>query len=372
MFNLGKGVQECTKTSLLTAVGKFGQRNLVELDAALTSDDLPIASHDFNLWRVTSQIDKLVREMHSQDVLNAPVIIREVLNAKISNCHSVTNDRVMSVEQLMDKAFSQNSSATIFLDCREFEAHIIVAWLSHRPRYYQKVILVFYTFRYHDGDHFVRMIEQANPAPGWRKVVAVMPMIFPNELARLANELNLNQDREEDLFIAGKIWLDSILAQSIRVVAVQILMARITYDQLGDTADPQVVRAFMADHAAVRLALYIKEDPAVRERHPHLKLATLTRCYDFSAELKNGERAEFGNSFLEGREERRETDERRYIRDGYGKPGNAAALADWVTSDRSEDDMAVWEWRNIGIEREVDARCPHLDVLERNSRTMGY
>lgn len=51
------------------AVGKFGQRNLVELDLALTSDDVPIASHGFNLWRVTSQLDKLVRVMHSQDVL---------------------------------------------------------------------------------------------------------------------------------------------------------------------------------------------------------------------------------------------------------------------------------------------------------------
>lgn len=199
-----------------------------------------------------------------------------------------------------------------------------------------------------------------------------MPMIFPNELVRLANELNLNQDKEEDLFIAGKLWLDSILAQSLRVVAIQILMVRITYDQLSGIADPKVVRAFMADHAAVRLACYIKEDPGVRERHPHLKLATLTRCYDFSAELKNGERAKFGNSFLERIEERRETDERRYIRSGYGKPSNAVALADWVTSDRSEDDMSVWEWRKLGIEREVDARCPHLDVLECNSHTMGY
>lgn len=130
----------------------------------------------------------------------------------------------------MDKAFSQNCRATIFLDSHEFEAHIIAAWLSHRPRYYQKVILVFYPFRYSGGDHFVRMIEQANPAPGWRKEVAMMPMIFPNELVRLSNELKLNEDKEDDLFIAGKIWLDSILAQSIRVVAVQILMDRITFD----------------------------------------------------------------------------------------------------------------------------------------------
>nr|BAB16129.1 riorf10 [Rhizobium rhizogenes] len=66
MYNLGKRVQECTETSLLAALGEIGRRNLSELDAALSSDDVPIASHDFNLWRVSALPDQLVR--HSRQM----------------------------------------------------------------------------------------------------------------------------------------------------------------------------------------------------------------------------------------------------------------------------------------------------------------
>lgn len=101
----------------------------------------------------------------------------------------------------------------------------------------------------------------------------------------------------------------------------------------------------------------------MRKIRPYLKLSTGTRCYDFSAPRDNGERMEFCIDFMTGREMEREIDERKYIRRGYGTPGNAAAIADWVIFDRSEDDLSLWEWRNQGIHCEVD-HCPHLDVIE--------
>lgn len=59
-------------------------------------------------------------------------------------------------------------------------------------------------------------------------------------------------------FEAGKLWIDSILRQPIRVVAVEIVMAMVTCEQLGDNTESDVIRAFLADFAAVRLAAYLK------------------------------------------------------------------------------------------------------------------
>ncbi|MCM2452797.1 agrocinopine synthase [Agrobacterium vitis] len=362
MYNLGKGIQECTETSLLSAVDKLGKRNLVELDAALCADEVPIASHDLSLWRIADVPRKPIREFHSTEVVGKTVVIREVLNANVSDSYVATGDTIQTVDYLLERVFQENDGATVFLDCREFEAHIVAAQLSHRPRYHQKVVITFYTFKYASGEHLVESIEKANPATGWRTTVALMPILFPEELSRLAKGLNLSEDKEDDLFEAGKLWIDSILRQPIRVVAVEIVMAMVTCEQLGDNTESDVIRAFLADFAAVRLAAYLKNEVVVRTK-PHLKLATLTRCYDFSVELENMERAEFNFDFLSGRARRRETDERRHIRRGYGIPGNAAVGADWVMSDRPEDDMAYLEWLAVGIRRQVDHCAPHLDLL---------
>ncbi|MGV1963862.1 MULTISPECIES: glycerophosphodiester phosphodiesterase family protein [Rhizobium] len=362
MYNLGKGVQECTETSILTALGE-GNRNLCELDVALTRDNMPIVSHEFNLWRVTTLPDKPIREMPYREIENVPVIIREISEGRISDSYVVTNDFVPFLEPLLDNVFKVNPVATVFLDGRQFEAHIITAWLSHRPRYHQRVVLLFYTFKYSDGDSFVDAVKGADPAPDWRQTIALMPAIFPHELPRLAKLLHLDDLAVEDLYAAGRAWIDSILKQTMRIVAVHIVFAGVKSDQLGQCTNPEVIRAFNEDHAAVRLAYYVKEDPDVRKMHPCLKLMAVTRSYDFSDQLEHGGRAEYGIDFMTGRAVKRETDERKHIRRGYGTPGNAAAMADWVISDRPEDDMAVWEWRKRDIHRNVDHRCPHLDVI---------
>nr|QEG97126.1 hypothetical protein AgrTiCFBP2178_00001 [Agrobacterium tumefaciens] len=370
MYNLGKGVQECTETSLLTALGGMERRNLSELDTTLTSDNLPVVSHDFNTWRISTLPDRLIRELHSADVKNIPVIIREVSNGEITESYTVTNDIIPFLEPLLDKVFDVNPGATFFLDGRDFEAHIITAWLSRRPKYRQRVVLLFYTFEYSSGEAFFDAVKQVSPEPDWRETVALMPVIFPQELPRLAKLIDLSDIAVEDLYEGGKIWIDSMLRQPMRVVAVHIVMARVKPEQLGLCDKPEIVRAFNADYAAVRLAYYVKDNPEVRKMRPHLKLATATRCYDFSAQLENGEKAEFSINIRTGRPMPRETDERKYIRRGYGIPGNAAAIADWVISDRSEDEMSFWEWRNKGVPRRVDHHCPHLDVIEQDGKSV--
>nr|WML69206.1 agrocinopine synthase [Agrobacterium sp.] [Nicotiana noctiflora] len=341
MYNWGEGVQECTKTSLLTALGNAGKRNLSELDIALTSDSVPTAFHEFNPWRVTLLPDTSVRALHSSQIENATVIIRDVELGKHSQTYTTTKDTVPFIEPLLDKIFETNPNATIFLDGREFEAHIIVAWLSHRPRFHQRDALLFYSFRYSDGEAFVDAVREEGPALNWRKTVAVTPVLFPEELPKLASQIGLGDLNEEHLYQGGRAWINSMLRQEMRTVAVQIMMARVQFSQMSGSEDLTVVRAFNADRAAVRLAYYVKNDPEVRGRHPHLKLSTGIRAYVFSSKLADGHRAYFGIDFKSSRERPWETDQRKYIRRGYATPGNAAEIVDWVISDRLEDDMAI-------------------------------
>ncbi|QCL77583.1 agrocinopine synthase (plasmid) [Agrobacterium tumefaciens] len=362
MFNLGKRIQECTASSLLTALCKGG-RNLSELDVCLTLDNVPIVSHDLNTWRVSENLgDKLFNKIHSSAIKDVPVIIREVSNGVIQDQYLETVDHIPFLDELLRKVFSANPDATIFLDGRNYEAHVIVAWLSHRPEYHQRVVVLFYTFEYLNGAAFVDAILKAQPASDWRKSIALMPAVFPEELCRLACLRQVTEPTVDDLYLAGKAWIDSILMQDMRIVAIHVVFSRVTRNLLGQVIDKDVLLAFDSDEAAVRLAYYVKEDAMIRAKRPHLKFAAVNRCYDFAASLECGERGEFSIDIKTGRARRHETDERKHLRWRKGTPGNSATIADWVISDRSEDEMAVWEWRNQGIDREVSHLSPHLDV----------
>ncbi|MGN7714982.1 glycerophosphodiester phosphodiesterase family protein [Agrobacterium radiobacter] len=362
MFNLGKRIQECTASSLLTALCKGG-RNLSELDVCLTLDNVPIVSHDLNTWRVSENLgDKLFNKIHSSAIKDVPVIIREVSNGVIQDQYLETVDHIPFLDELLRKVFSANPDATIFLDGRNYEAHVIVAWLSHRPEYHQRVVVLFYTFEYLNGAAFVDAILKAQPASDWRKSIALMPAVFPEELCRLACLRQVTEPTVDDLYLAGKAWIDSILMQDMRIVAIHVVFSRVARNLLGQVIDKDVLLAFDSDEAAVRLAYYVKEDAMIRAKRPHLKFAAVNRCYDFAASLECGERGEFSIDIKTGRARRHETDERKHLRWRKGTPGNSATIADWVISDRSEDEMAVWEWRNQGIDREVSHLSPHLDV----------
>ncbi|NSZ77413.1 agrocinopine synthase [Agrobacterium tumefaciens] len=362
MFNLGKRIQECTASSLLAALGQGG-RNLSELDVCLTSDNVAIVSHDLNTWRVSEKLgDKLFNEIHSSKIKDVPVIIREVSNGIIQDKYLETIDHIPLLTEIFSKVFLANPDATIFLDGRNYEAHVIVAWLSHRPKYHQRVVVLFYTFEYPHGGAFVDAVLNAQPASAWRKSIALMPALFPEELCRLARLRQVTEPTVDDLYLAGKAWFDSMLMQDMRIVAAHVVFSGVTRNLLGQVVDKDVLLAFDSDQAAVRLAYYLKEDTMIRAKRPHLKFAAVTRCYDFAALLDSGERGEFSIDIKTGRARRHETDERKHIRWRKGTPGNSATIADWVISDRPEDEMAIWEWRNQGIDREVSHLSPHLDL----------
>ncbi|WCK69419.1 glycerophosphodiester phosphodiesterase family protein [Agrobacterium tumefaciens] len=364
MYNLGKGIQECTKKAILSAIGE-GRRNLCEIDIALTADGVPIVAHEFNVFRVAAlDEDKPVRKFLSHQIVGRPIIIREIENGKISETnYRVTDQTISTLEDILDSAIQVNPHATFILDGREDEAHLIVAWLSYRSAYFGKVALLFYTFKYTDGVHFVQLVESADPEPRWRQTVPLMPMLFPMEMVRIAKNLGHSHPTSDEIYEAAKRWIDSVLAQDICIFAVQTMLSYVSEDTLEDAATEDERLAYRASEASARLAYYVKFDRDVKKARPNLKLSTGTRTYDFSA-VTQGIRLQFHNEFFTGREETWDTDLRHYIRSRQGTPGIPLLhdLPDLVISDRSEDDMALLAWKNAGVERRVDVQAPHLDV----------
>lgn len=101
----------------------------------------------------------------------------------------------------------------------------------------------------------------------------------------------------------------------------------------------------------------------LRNVYPNIKISTGTRAYVYSTKVEStGKRNYYGINLHSSQPKICEKDQRKLIRQGYALPGNAAANADWVISDRPEDDIDIAEWRERGVEPRLHFRCPHYDT----------
>ncbi|MCF1450784.1 agrocinopine synthase [Agrobacterium vitis] len=356
MFDLGYGIQECTKSSILNAIREG--RHLIELDVAMTSDGVFIACHDFTPWRVAEVEEKTVREFHSSEIVGQPVIIREIVEGIVSDNDVVsTQDTICTIEDILNTAFAENPNITFFLDVREDEFHPFVSWISYFPQYLENVVVIFYTFKYRNPNSITAIIDNEGPADGWKEKVAIMPMIFPEELPRLAREQDRDPDDEDDLFAAGETWIDAVAQQGFRLIALQTVFTDVSYIQLDPGSAAQ--GAFKENQASARLASYVREGNYLKGMYPNLKLVNLTRSYDYSAKI-DGVRRYFNYKFREGREKEWESHEQKFIKRGYATPGNKNC--DIITSDRSEDDMAWLTWYAYGTAYGTNFNAPHLNI----------
>lgn len=369
-FNLGKGEQECSMPGMRNAVSMKSvfHSNFMEADMSFSFDKVPFVLHEFNLYR-TCEIDAQIQHMHSDDVKKYELLIRETRGRRHSK-KSVrrTGEHIPTCEEYFDGAIEDNPGVTILADARDAEAGLAVAWLSHRPKYHQNVALLLYSFQIQNVDEFVKLVNAANPAPDWRATVALIPCVFPEELPKLAKQIGRGDIEKEDLLAGGKAWINGFLKlnqpnERMRIIAMQSMISGVSCKQLPSSASDIVLRAFRSEEATMDLVSYIKHDPSVRAIFPHIKISTGTRAYVYSTKIKaTGKRNYYGINLHSSQPRLWEKDERRFIRQGYAIPGNAAAHADWVISDRWEDDIAIAEWKERGIYPSVHFRCPHYDT----------
>jgi hypothetical protein len=335
--------------------------NLVETDIVFTADGHPLIAHDFNSYRTTWLDERNWDQFMLDEVEHTPLLIRDVVSGKITSSYTVTSDTVVTLETYLRVAFETNPEATVFLDCHDFHAHRIVKWLSQRPHFRDKVVVLFYSFKYRSGEAFARAVDEEGTASNWRSEIALIPVLYPEELAPLARHFGAIDIEPRTLFDAGKNWIDSIMAEEMRTTAISVIMAGVPRhgNSTGRLIDP-ILQAFAADHAAIALAEYVK---AI---YPLTKLMSGTRSYAFSSDDGGSERAYSNFNFWTGRVEPWPTDDRKYIRQGYATPGNPIEGVDIMISDRSWDEMSLWQWRKIGVSREVSFDFPQLNTVTRH------
>lgn len=370
-FDLGKGVQECSMPGMLNAVSRDKKHysNFMEGDMSFSADKVPFVLHEFNLHR-TCEVDKQIQHMHSTEIKEYELLIRETRGGRHSE-HSFqrTGEQIPTCEEYFDGAIAANPGVTIFADARDGEAGLAVAWLSHRAhKYKNNVALLMYSFQMNNVEEFEKLVEAADPAADWRETVAIIPCVFPEELGKLAQLIGHKDLTIENLRAGGKAWIDGFLkldkpAERMRIIAMQTMMSGVTCEMLPENVSEKVLTAFRAEEAAMQIVNYIKTDTEVREIYPHIKISTGTRSYVYSTKIRSsGKRAYYGINLHSSRPVRWENDERRWIREGYALVGNAAKHAHFVISDRWSDDIAVAEWRELGIEPPLHFRCPHYDT----------
>lgn len=369
-FNLGKGEQECSMPGMRNAVAKTSEyhSNFMEADMSFSFDKVPFVLHEFNLYR-TCEIDQQIQHMHSDEVKKYELLVRETRGRRHSKTmFRKTGEKIPTCEEYFNGAIAENPGVTILADARDAEAGLAVAWLSHRPKFHQNVALLFYSFQIQNVEEFIKLVEASDPAPDWRKTVALIPCVFPEEMGKLATQIGRSNLEKSDLLEGGKAWINGFLKLNepdarMRVIAMQSMMSNVKCEQLPASVSETVLRAFRSEEAIMDLVDYIKTDPIVRRIYPHIKISTGTRAYVYSTKIKNtGKRNFYGINLHSSQPRIWENDDRRHIREGYALPGNAAKKADWVISDRWEDDISIVEWREKGVDPSVHFRCPHYDT----------
>ena len=160
-------------------VGEKGEGgNAVELDPLWIAGK-PYVMHDltgdrWSLWTPGQPMPKYIQ----RDV--------ELEGVDFTERYVPTNFPVAPLLRCMWELLSLNSAVTIFLDGRNEDAAKLVALVSNHPVYRNNVLVQFYPYTFRNGVEFVDMVGDLNPAAGWKRTVAVAPVLNPDTLPALA------------------------------------------------------------------------------------------------------------------------------------------------------------------------------------------
>lgn len=342
--------------------------NTIEIDVKLTRNG-PIVVHDFGKYRVTNLSDPGQDRPWSQhnleDVVGTPLIIREVENGKFTEKFKVTGDTIVSLQDYLDIAFNLNPNATIFVDTNERQTAEIVAWFSHRPRYLNRIVVMFYSFQYPTGILLADAIDEAGADRNWRSAVRMLPNLYPEQLPVLARRHGTANLDYRALVQAGTRWMDELVDEMWVVGLVMLVAVPRQHEKItGFLTDPNAI-ALAGDRAAVDIMDY------VRHRYPNVKLGSGTRAYIFRSDTTPDKRTYYTTDLWTGLPQPwSEGDAWDIIRRLRATPGNAPSVTkvDFVISDRPFDDMAIAQWRLNGVDCIVDFDFPPLNAFSFRGR----
>ncbi|KXN81725.1 hypothetical protein AN958_03788 [Leucoagaricus sp. SymC.cos] len=234
-FNTGGSIPENTPASFLMAI-KLGF-HILEINIVFSKDNHLILGHNWNTQCTTLLPNQPWNTLLHKEIEGADIINCEVDIGQFKETFVVTDQKVTVLDCLLPQ-FAPYPEVTTFLDCCEDDGAKATAWVSHRPQYHENLIVQFYPYQHHDGFKFIKDVTQHNPATDWKKKVAIMPVLFPDQVEAIAERYFLAKGEPkdkltfDDLLMARKNWVDSMFAQGMHMKGMSFIIS-----MMGDHYD---------------------------------------------------------------------------------------------------------------------------------------
>lgn len=359
-----RGIPDGSMEALRRAIiGKKGEGgNAVELDPLwiagnpyvmhdLTGDRQTLFQGAWSLWPPGQRMPQYIQ--------------RDVEGAKFTEKYVPTNFPVAPLLHCLWELLALNSAGTIFLDGRNEDAAKLVALISNHPAYRNNALVQCYPYTFRNGVEFVDMVGELNPAAGWKRTVAVAPVLNPDTLPTLAGVGRYSLDYAA-LYTAGQTWFTSMINTEMRIFALGFPVSGIgrgvnpttgeTHDLNGDVVtEPRVKAMFLWDRVLLDLVAWAKE------MHPLLAIIMHSITYSYSY---GGQR--YTNAFHTGHPVAWPEGAESHGRELMAVPGNALRLgANIVICDRVNDNLnAALGMKNYTWPTDVDYPTLSIDMGE--------
>lgn len=185
--DFAKAIPDSSMEALRRAVdGEKGEGgNTVELDPLWISGE-PYVMHD-----LTGDRQTLFEGVWSQWTPGRHMpkyIQRDVEGGEFTERYVPTKFPVAPLLSCMWELLLLNSAVTIFLDGRNEDAAKLVALVSNHPAYRNNTVVQIYPYSFRNGVEFINMVSDLNPALGWKRTVAVAPILNPDTLPTLTEK----------------------------------------------------------------------------------------------------------------------------------------------------------------------------------------
>ncbi len=319
-----------------------------------------VVDHDFSAMRNLG-VDAEFAHLSEEDVVGQPILIRRFQNNDFSPESTASGDTLATAMTTIKELLRRVPDGTGFPDCRNMEIAEFWAKLSHEDAH-ESMLLMFYTFAFHDGEEVVKWVEEFKPHRDWKIRSKFVLNFYPSELLTVAKRRGMPATTVDELVEVGKLVMESFPKAGIKLFGLVAMCSGLTPDDFPgfDTLSDKERFAIYAEQAMVKLVEWARTNA----QFPNLKIGSGTRAYDVSIPQSDGTRSYFTYDLMTGKmlPWPTSTVERR-IKELYSTPGIAESVMrpDFIITD--EPEKAALRCCGIPADTSLGFTHPRFDAV---------
>ncbi|OAX31906.1 hypothetical protein K503DRAFT_860564 [Rhizopogon vinicolor AM-OR11-026] len=297
-------------------------------------------------------------------------IVRDVESPEFTEKYVPTNLSITALLHGLWELLSYNSAVTFFLNGRYEDGAKLAALLSNNPAYLNNALVQIYPYVFRNGSEFADMVNKFDPAPSWRRMVSIVPVLNPDTLPTLAR-VGRQSLEYSALYKAGKDWISSMIDTDMKIFGLGFPLSGIglgvdlssgeTHDLNGGlVTEPKIKAMFLWDRVLLDLVAWAKET------HPILAIIMPSITYSYSYDGKR-----YTNTFHTGHPGAWPEGAESHGRELMAVPGNALRHgANIVICDRVNDNLnAALRTKTYAWPADVDYPTHNIKISEEGHGT---